>query len=304
MTPSLSTSQAADKRTKPIALYTFYNEDFMQLKDRFLSTLQDDYEIHCIRSDFDTGGKPIDKAVDMFIARGEIICKAIRDNIPHYGSSEEGIIILSDIDIQFFRPTEATVREALKHFDMAFQKDDDEGNGKNMGFIALHCNERTLKFWQNVLEEIRTTGNWEQAIVNDFIHSDDMEKNLSLNCGTFPDAIWNPILTSRPHDIILHHAVYAGVGQTGKLRQMNMVMKAIARGRFGSLKIKKQGNSLLSELRHARAEAKTKGAYAVATTMIPGILYRHLIDKNLGRSGQLIKKLSPKAYSLLKSRSL
>lgn len=273
-----------------IPLYTFYNAAFERLKDRFLATIKDDYDIHCIRCDFDTGGQPIDKAVDMFIARGKIIRDAIRENLG-------GIIILADIDIQFFRPTEPIVRKALESHRMVFQKGDVEkaNRSKNMGFIALRCDEKILAFWSEVLEEIRRTERWEEIIVNEML-----EKESAPDFGLFPDQIWTPMLIARPEDIALHHAINSGPGEKGKIEQMDRVVDALKHGTFGSFSIPQARDSFMSLMRHVNMQRKSKGARVAFCMTLPSTLYSYFIDRNIGRVGIFIRKASPRLYAKLK----
>lgn len=270
-----------------IKLFTFYNSHFNILKDRFLSTLQDDYEVHCVLGDFEANHQPISHAVDMFIARSNMICDAIKNNMGK-------IIIVSDIDIQFFRKSESTVRESLKEYDMAFQKGDVH-RPRNMGFIGINCSPQTLAFFEAVREEIRKTGRWEEIIINEFL-----DTNMGVTHTIFPETIWTPVLSSRPSDIILHHAIAAGVSPKSKLKQMIQVERMLAAGTFSQFNSKKLGNSLLSQLHHVHKQRKEKGVYVAFFQILPKVLYGHFIDKNLGKIGSYMKKKNPKLYNALK----
>ncbi len=277
------------KAPEKIALYTFYNSAFENLKDRFLSTIQDDYDIHCMRCDFDTGGQPIDKAVEMFIARGNIINQAISENI---GKT----IILADIDIQFFGKTEPIVRKAAETNRMTFQKGEPSSNrSKNMGFIALRCDEQVLGFWKDVLEEIKASERWEEVIVNEML-----EKRKDIEYGLFPDEIWTPLIPTRPEGIVLHHAICAGVTERDKLRQMNRVSKAIEEGTFGSFVVRPAYDTLPALLRYVNMQRKAKGAKVAFTKTLPQVLYEFYIDRNIGKIGAMIRKVSPRLYEKLK----
>lgn len=273
--------------TEKIQLFTFYNSHFNVLKDRFLETLQDTYEVTCVLGDFEANKQPVSHAVDMFIARSNMMCDAIEHNMGK-------IIVVSDIDIQFFRPSEPTVRASLEGVDMVFQKGD-HLRPRNMGFIGIQCNERTLAFWKLVRERIRQTGRWEEIIVNELLDED-----TTVSHAIFPETIWTPIMASRPTDIILHHAIAAGVSPKSKLKQMKKISAMLDRGTFHLFKIKVPGNSLVSQLHYAKKQYKEKGLGPVVFKIVPGILYGHLIDKNLGRIGTYLKKKNPKLYARLK----
>lgn len=273
-----------------IKLYTFYNSHFNVLKDRFLRTIKDDYDVQCILCDFAANKEPISQAKEMFISRGTIICNAIRDN---FGK----IIIVSDIDIQFFRPTEPVVRDMLQSYDMVFQRGEDFAlRSKNMGFIGINCHAKTLAFWEQVLQIIKDTGRWEEIIVNELLAT-----TTDVTYGVFPDTIWTPMLHSRPTDIILHHAIVAGITPQRKLKQMEQVTKALERGTFTEFKIKTVGDTLLSQLHTVNRKRTEVGNLQALGVLLPRVLYNHFIDKNIGRVGLFIKKLSPTLYAKLKS---
>ena len=66
-----------------------------------------------------------------------MIIDAIRQNLND--------IIISDIDIIFYKPVILIILENMINNDICFQKEK-ENLGINIGFISIYCNEKTLQF--------------------------------------------------------------------------------------------------------------------------------------------------------------
>ena len=52
-----------------LKLYAFYNHNFYRLKERFLKTFKDDYEINCIYNDISTDKKEVGGGINYGISR-------------------------------------------------------------------------------------------------------------------------------------------------------------------------------------------------------------------------------------------
>ena len=209
-------------------LYTFYNKRFEKLKERFLATIKDDYEIKCVYLDFDSPGK---RDIRTLIIKSQFIHNAIKENMGH-------VIIFSDIDIQFFLPTRGIVEKYIKNNDMVFQCEYAPIiQGVNTGFMALRCNENVLNFWKSVVKIMRETRMppKDQTIVRFLLGFypnypgllPDAILERSIKWTVFPRSVW--VCTSYkaiPPHIILHHAAYSRY-QDEKLAQMEEVKKMI-----------------------------------------------------------------------------
>jgi len=57
---------------------------------------------------------------------------------------------------------------------------DNDGNGYyNIGVILIHCNAKTLRFFENVLADLVNTGGWDQDIINKQL---SQPHDLSVKC--------------------------------------------------------------------------------------------------------------------------
>src|SRR5262249_43587774 len=81
-----------------------------------------------------------------------------------------GVILVSDIDIQYLRPFVADMIEALGDADLAFQREAPAGGG-NIGQMVIRSSQATCEFFEAVLAEHLATGEWEQGIVTRLLRS-------------------------------------------------------------------------------------------------------------------------------------
>lgn len=159
-------------------LYIFYNKEYEPMKEKFLLSLKDDYEViaHSVRYDREFasgGGKPT------WVTKTNIILKSIKENIGFP-------VIISDIDIIFFKKTESIVLDALQDADIVFQREYDK-SGVNLGFVAMRCNNNTLRFWEMVLSQVQNTNCWDQLVVNKMLYWD----KYNISWKRFPSQICN-----------------------------------------------------------------------------------------------------------------
>jgi hypothetical protein len=127
------------------------------------------------------------------------------------------IIIISDIDIVFYKPVIPIVSECMVNTDICFQKET-RNSGINIGFISIYCNDTTLHFWNKVYEILSTTNRWDQEIVNDLIYN----KKFNIKWNLFPSSIWNWSQGNLNKHIVLHHANCASIEEE-KLKQIKYV---------------------------------------------------------------------------------
>lgn len=151
-------------------IYYFYNKSFVDVKNYFVDSMKDNFELCPINLDekfnighWSLGGRD-DEKIALWIFKTEQIIKAIEENF-----SEENIIIFSDTDIQFFRPIIPTIEKHMIGNDMAFQREFQNSVNVNIGFMSIRCNQNSLSFWQNVLNMISHTACWDQVIVNSIL---------------------------------------------------------------------------------------------------------------------------------------
>ena len=182
-------------------LYTFANKEYKVMEDRFVNSLSDMYELVIKDCTFN-------KTVGVFsqnvwVTKTQMIIDAIKENTGDR-------IIVSDIDIQFFRPTLPLIQGTS---DFLVQK---EGDTLCIGFMIIRCNESMLNFFNKVLIRCQK-GEWDQKVIN------EMKNEISWEF--LPEDIWgwkkgeNP-----PLNIAAHHATFA-FSLEEKLAQMDYIVK-------------------------------------------------------------------------------
>lgn len=106
-----------------------------------------------------------------------------------------GLLLLNDADIVFLKATDETIRYQLKDNDMLFIKERaDESNlyeralsNINIGFVLMRCNEKSLAFWEEVMERVKQKKGWDQEEVNLLIK----EKPNVIKWAFFSDEFLN-----------------------------------------------------------------------------------------------------------------
>lgn len=149
---------------KLYGLYTPSHEPL--LKDWLLPSLRDPYTL-CFQP-YDQVG-PRDQHVygtpsftRTTLLKVEVILRAIREN---WGD----VFVYSDVDVQFFRPTEPLLRRLIRNFDLLFQRDSPEGIAC-AGFFACRTTPVTLGFWESVHRYmLANPGKNDQDAVNDLL---------------------------------------------------------------------------------------------------------------------------------------
>lgn len=177
-------------------LFYFSDASFLDMKVRFEKSMKDEFEKNYVflrKVNLDRS-KP-GGGIDIWKFRTELILQAIQENLGE-------IILVSDIDIVFYKPVIPILLESMQEKDICFQREYESQDGINVGFISMRCNETTLQFWQKVYLNITTAEAWEQEVVNTLIY----KEMYPISWGLFPSSIWcwsqgNP----RP-EMALHHA--------------------------------------------------------------------------------------------------
>jgi hypothetical protein len=119
-------------------------------EDWFLPTLVDDFEVHI--HELDAPAEPHHYGTQLFrgllLEKVECMLRAIELNRGQH-------FVFSDIDIQFFTKIEDALLTALEDHDIVFQRDDPEGMICT-GFYVCKANEKVLKFWGEVRNQLRS----------------------------------------------------------------------------------------------------------------------------------------------------
>jgi len=140
-----------------LRLYGLYTPTHGVLaREWFLPTLQDDYDVRLSREE--QVGSPEHHRY----GTGEFNRTTMRKVDLTLGAIEENwgdVFIISDVDIQFFGPTEQLLRESIKDRDIAFQQN--QANGEiNAGFFICRANARTRLLWTAVQDALRERTDW------------------------------------------------------------------------------------------------------------------------------------------------
>lgn len=85
-----------------------------------------------------------------------------------------GILLLTDADVVYLKGTEKSIRQQLKDNDMLFIHERADSSNPyeraqmniNIGFVAMQCNENSLKFWETVKKRVEEKSGWDQEEVN------------------------------------------------------------------------------------------------------------------------------------------
>ncbi len=136
------------------------------LRNWLLPTLQDPYELR-IQSYNQIGseeqhvfGTPQFIRTTMF--KLDVVLRALRENW-------EDLFVFTDMDVQFFRPTELLLRRLINGFDLLFQRDSPEGIACS-GFLLCRATPTTLRFWESVRRYMETFPQKnDQDAVNDLL---------------------------------------------------------------------------------------------------------------------------------------
>lgn len=196
-------------------IFYFSDKTFLEMKAKFELSFKDAFDkqfkyLENLNIDRNKPGS----GVDVWKYKTEMIIDAIKEN-------KNEIIIISDIDIIFYKPVIPIIIENMIDSDICFQKET-ENSGINIGFISIYCNETTLQFWNKIYEILCSSNRWDQEIVNDMIYN----HNYNIKWKLFPSSIWNWSQGNLNREIILHHANCES-SKEGKFKQMDFVTRFI-----------------------------------------------------------------------------
>jgi len=192
-------------------IFYFSDDTFLDMKTNFELSFKEEFDkqfkyVKNINIDRNKPGS----GVDIWKFKTEMIIDAIKENM-------NNIIIISDIDIIFYKPVIPIILENMINNDICFQKET-QNSGINIGFISIFCNETTLQFWNEIYEILCNSNRWDQEIVNDMIYN----RKYNIKWKLFPSSIWNWSQGNLNKDIILHHANCVSTKE-GKFKQMEYV---------------------------------------------------------------------------------
>lgn len=212
-------------------LYSFYtptHEVFVQ--EWFLPTLQDEYTVileqceqSCPSGDFMAAGW-----LDTMLRKVDLILRGIDEN---WGD----VFVHSDVDVQFFAPTQSLIEEAIANQDLVVQRDAPWGE-LCAGFFACRANDAVRRLWSEIRSQIAAGANEnDQVLLNNLLRGSDAHRDVRwsylpdriFSGGTLTGRLWCPGEPLRvPENIVIHHANWT-VGVENKLSQLRYVRELV-----------------------------------------------------------------------------
>lgn len=106
-----------------------------------------------------------------------------------------GLLLLNDADVVFLKGTDEKIRYQLRDNDIMFIKERNNENTPyeravkniNIGFVLMRCNEKSLKFWEEVMRRVKEKRGWDQEEVNLLLN----ENPNIIKWGFFSDEFLN-----------------------------------------------------------------------------------------------------------------
>ena len=146
------------------------------------------------------------------------------------------VIVCSDVDVNFLKPSYNYFKELLHSDDIAFQTNRDDGSDRICsGFFLCRCSLQTQNFFEVVAKRLKAImhepGGGEQYVMEDLIN----EGWLQLKIKMIPrDKVWNPGRKYEkvedldvPESVMVHHANWAE-GDEIKINQLEYVKSKLA----------------------------------------------------------------------------
>jgi len=226
----LKVSKGLEER---IHLYALCTKTHEELRDQwFLPTIQDDYEViiknhhqECPSGMYNQAGW-----MKVMLSKVDLIIKAIQENW-------NKILIVSDVDIQFFRPTQKLIVSALQDKDIVIQRESPSGQ-LCAGFFACWGNKKTLKLWQEIKKLMQNNqANNDQHGLNLLLKSKKFNNPYNVQWDYLPvEFFGGGVLTGKawhpgkelpvPDNIVMHHANFT-TGMNNKIAQLRYVRKVV-----------------------------------------------------------------------------
>lgn len=199
-------------------LIYFWNDAFKEMRDMFVESIKDDFQLEehyldaeAIKSRYAWDSQGFGGGMPIWLFKTDLIIDSI---IKNAGST----IVVSDIDIVFFKPVIPELKQLIKSFDTLFQKEFLNRPDKpvNIGFMVIQCNDKTLKFWRAVRQMLTDTGTWDQQCVWNILNS----RNQIIKYDLLPNSFYNKTLQTNvpiPKSPFLYHANFSAGGLDEKI---------------------------------------------------------------------------------------
>jgi len=181
-------------------MFSIYTEEIIRLKNNFLRTLKDDWELQ-ISFCGKTGAGHGDFGTPGFVHLVRRKMERLAESVRKYPGD---IVIWADMDIQFFGKCTPLLLRALKDRDLVIQSEWWPKKNINSGFMAMRCNPITAAFLDSVLAlDFKTLPYFDQTAVEKCLY----DGKTKINWDILPWQFW-----ARSHGwpppvgIVLHHA--------------------------------------------------------------------------------------------------
>lgn len=208
-------------------LYTFYTPSHkILLENYFLPSIKDNYEVIVakIEDQVCPSARFYSKNWSLAVAnKADLIIKAIEENWGNY-------FIYSDVDIQFFKPTEEYILSHIKDLDLLAQAATHLVSEKRVctGFMVIKANNKSLEIWRDIKNSLTKTNKYgDQHYFNQFLKKYKINYELLPIEFYLPANIWKVgDYLKIPSNIILHHANWT-VGIDNKIKQLDYVQSLV-----------------------------------------------------------------------------
>ncbi|MCX5679584.1 MAG: putative nucleotide-diphospho-sugar transferase [Candidatus Omnitrophica bacterium] len=185
---------------KKIKLYSIYTDEESILKDVFLKTIKDNWELNICHWG-KLGRNNGDWGTPEFIA---LMRRRVEHLVGVIEKEQGETIIWSDIDIQFFGKCTDLIERALADKEIVFLSEHWPKKEVSAGFVAIRCNPKTLLFYKSVLKtDFEKLSYHDQSAVNNIL----TENAIGIKWDILPSQFWAMSHSEFPPlDIVLHHA--------------------------------------------------------------------------------------------------
>ncbi len=116
------------------------------------------------------------------------------------------IVVLSDVDVQFFRPVQALALQCLGDRDAVFQMEDATGAAANLGFAVLRCGPALCALLDLLCDAV-ARGQWDQGHLNELIAHNAMPCRFGFLPSAFANDKLIPGDGRPPAGMVLYHSI-------------------------------------------------------------------------------------------------
>lgn len=168
-------------------IYTEKYRDMVKLQEQ---TCKDDYVFDYRYITDEEWNKNKATAGISFYSENTIKTQLVIDKIKEYWGN---VLIVTDADLIFLQKTKGDLFSRLRKSDMLFLGEAFERNTSNINiqFVAMNCNEASLKYWEAVQAKIKDNRGCDQDIVNQIIY----ENLTDLKYQILPETFLNGVVS-------------------------------------------------------------------------------------------------------------